>query len=971
MLLCFMIFPSLCALASGPFLKHYTVDHGVPSSGVYQIIQGKRGYIWLATDKGIGRFNGQEFKKFTTADGLPENTVFWMNEDQENNIWLNHVSKTISVIKDGRVGVYEHQDVLDLWLGDDLINLMHADESGNLWIGISTSQHEKSSIACISPNGTITELEESASCNVSIKSFSDGSYIIGVQGSLAKSHHEIQMFDHDEQFAIEFGSNPSKTQRATSFCKLGNGVSAISAGSEILLVSNKKVVARQFVGEATNSLIYDSQGDLWVGLVGGGALRLNSVDLAIEARILTEYVTTSICQDHEGGYWFSTLENGIFYSSNIHLKMFTTKDGLPNTRFSDLVNRNDTLWVGGLEGRLSILHKSEVLRWTKTGRFIGHLAQLDGGTINVFGSATDLEPWAFPNTQKRCYALSSTSDAEGNIWLGGVHGVHKIEKGAREDVNVDSVFNKRVDAVALYHDTLWAGSVDGLYALTKQGFQEPKGVHKTSGTRIKRIGVVQGFLAIATRSHGILMYKEGRSSILDESNGLQSNLVNDMCILNDTIWLASDKGISAVWKNEKTTNWTVRNYSTNHGLPTSEIENILVLPTGIWFTCHKGLGYLPGRRFSKPFSPILYLTSVSFMGNDTSLSPSYSVPYYQNRLEVSYEIVSFRWSGHRQYKYRFSPISDNWVTTNQNTLQFNSLAPDDYQFFIKTSPQQGIENDKMVRLAITIQKAIWQTYAFRFSVFLLVVFLLLLMYKWNLNRIRKNHLLEREFERMANKAMISQMNPHFIYNSLNTIQSFIARNDNKSSMKYVAKFSRLMRRTFQNSTREFISLEEEFAALKLFVDLENHRRQRSIEIEIIADTEVEFSTIMVPPLLFQPFVENAIIHGILPSLSEQGKILVKLKRDKQKFTVLVQNNGIPITTESKLKLLQFSKSRKVYEFDTTPGHGLTLTLNRIMAFNERNAPEMPLNLEIDNGLDENGTSFTFNLCVQIGTKQTV
>lgn len=961
--LIFIVFTAVNSRASEPFMKHYGVDEGVPASVVYQVIQDQRGYIWMATDKGVVRFNGQKFKKFNTANGLPRNTVFWMNEDHNGRIWLNHVGKTLSVVNNNAISTYQHQEILDSWLDGDIINFMHVDNHGNMWVGAITGEFGKCSIICISPEGAISEIEETKDFGISIKSFPNGSYVVGVHQAPAKSHHKIQFFRNDEQQLIDFGSNPFKKQKGANIQKVNNTDWVLLAGSEVLLISKGKIVSRKLVGEPTNSLFYDRAGNIWIGLRAGGVLKLNSTSLTIEARILDRYVVSCIYQDSEGGYWFPTLENGVFYSSNIHLKMFTQKSGLANVRFSDLANRNDTLWVSGIDGRITLLYENRVLGWQRVGKFIGHMRVM-GESMNIHGANDALYLTTLPQAKARTYALSSAVDNNGDIWLGSVKGVERIDDKTQGKQKVDSSFTHRVDAIACFMDTIWAGSVDGLFFWASTSFKEAPGIHPICRNRIKRMEVIRDHLAIATRSNGLVIYKGGRSYLVNETTGLQSNLLNDMCILNDTIWLASDKGISAVYLPEKSSKWTVKNYSVSHGLPTTEIEHLLVRPNEIWFTCHKGLGYLPQRRFSKPVSPRIYLTGVRFNEQDTTLLSTYSVGYQQNRMEVSYETVSFR-SQQRHYKYKLLPISPKWISTNQNSMKFNSLAPGRYQFSVQAADANGMSENNSLSFDLIVQKAFWQTHLFYVVVFLLTTASLALMYKLNLRRVQKRYLLEREFEKMANKTMIAQMNPHFIYNSLNTIQSFIAKNDAKSSMRYVAKFSRLMRRTFQNSTKDLISLREEISALKLYVELESHRRQRSIEIEVVSTFDTEFSAYLMPPMLFQPFVENAIIHGILPSSVENGKVVVELQHTNQGFRVYIQNNGLPMSEEVKLRLVQFVANKKQHEFDgSAASRGLTLTLSRILANNYRNAPNMPFQFEIEQGADKVGTSFGFNLSMQ-------
>jgi LytS/YehU family sensor histidine kinase len=152
--------------------------------------------------------------------------------------------------------------------------------------------------------------------------------------------------------------------------------------------------------------------------------------------------------------------------------------------------------------------------------------------------------------------------------------------------------------------------------------------------------------------------------------------------------------------------------------------------------------------------------------------------------------------------------------------------------------------------------------------------------------------IEKQIFELEQKALRLQMNPHFIFNSLNAIQNFVLSNDTDKAVNYLAKFSHLMRMILANSTASHIPLKDELKALTYYMDLERLRFDNKFKYEIQVDPSIDEEFIEIPPMLFQPYVENAIIHGLVNSPRE-GKLDIKLQlSDKGILHCVIEDNGI-------------------------------------------------------------------------------
>ncbi len=241
------------------------------------------------------------------------------------------------------------------------------------------------------------------------------------------------------------------------------------------------------------------------------------------------------------------------------------------------------------------------------------------------------------------------------------------------------------------------------------------------------------------------------------------------------------------------------------------------------------------------------------------------------------------------------------------------------------SQLRGLEKDQELNeLKISKQNLIKN-----FLILLVIVILLfsfLLFRRIKLNQIRKNELVKEKYEReLANQeiqALRAQMNPHFVFNSLNSIKSFIAKNEPRTATRFLNKFSRLIRLILSNSRKEKITIGEELEALELYLDIEKLRLDNQFEYEISATDNLE--SFLVPPLIIQPYVENAIWHGLMNKNGERF-LKIKIKAIKHRsLQISIRDNGVG---------RDYAKSNSVTDIQHK-SYGMDITKNRIAINNK-------------------------------------
>ena len=188
--------------------------------------------------------------------------------------------------------------------------------------------------------------------------------------------------------------------------------------------------------------------------------------------------------------------------------------------------------------------------------------------------------------------------------------------------------------------------------------------------------------------------------------------------------------------------------------------------------------------------------------------------------------------------------------------------------------------------------------------------------------------LRSEFEYqladMEMQALRAQMNPHFIFNSLNTIRYFVLNNENEKASDYLGKFSRLLRMVLQNSRENTISLSEELEALRLYLEIEARRFGDSFDYQIEVPDTLDTDGLIVPPLLLQPFVENAIWHGLLHSTSPEKVLTIRIMEEEDAYLFLIEDNGIGREKAREMKSKSASRNKSF---------GMQITNKRVELFN--------------------------------------
>jgi two-component sensor histidine kinase len=271
--------------------------------------------------------------------------------------------------------------------------------------------------------------------------------------------------------------------------------------------------------------------------------------------------------------------------------------------------------------------------------------------------------------------------------------------------------------------------------------------------------------------------------------------------------------------------------------------------------------------------------------------------HHQNTLTFSFSAPEFFFPERIEYAYQLVPIDKDWHYTNyfNHKTIYTKLAPGNYKFLLKSQIQGGNWDAKPVEYIIIIEPAWWQTNWFKLLCLLLGALLIMYLIGKRIQYIRKTEQQkarhEKELLELESKALRAQMNPHFIFNCLNSIKSLIQQNENEKSVTYLTTFSKLIRTLFNNADKKEISLYDEIETCKLYMQLEAMRFDTKFSFTVQVDENIDLKSIQVPALIIQPFIENAIWHGIVPR-NKGGRVSLSVVKKNGLAEIIIDDDGI-------------------------------------------------------------------------------
>ncbi len=893
--------------AYGQRYTSYSIEDGLPSNHVYDIKQDEDGYLWFATNCGIAKFDGNEFTTFTAKDGLPNNDVWRLEIGDDNEVWYFSNSRFQGYIKND--SVYRFSS-----LNNEVLCPKFSFRTKN---GFLFSSY-KGEICGVQRDEfkTVYEPDNSLGESEWLKEKEDEGYCMVVFPTeeellyLGFTANEVIVVGRD--FKERFRCNIQNFTNADihKYGRLHNGVLFKISKEGLILIDPeyKKVKCITTEGHLEKnqaSEIYCISTPSEIQLSYSGNLIILNYELQVLDWIKIPQQISNIrsFKDQSGNVWTTDLSSGIKMVSYAQLK---SKPRFVGEKVEAIGEINDQLIAGvyGLGFYVLDNEKESELEVTRTNSN-SKIYAVEGNSNNQRGYL--ISGAASFELENQVFVPFSVNSKKGKpeervgfksiVELGEYKFVSNHFEISQYDTT-NSLTNKYLKSGILqleaYKDRVFIGATDGLFVLNDNRIIPVQQKSSLLTLPINNMCVANEFLFVGTNGRGVYIYHDNGIIHLKNTDDL---IIKKICVQQELVWLATNRGVKMVRIDKRYPERSpiINSFYSNDGLTLDNV-NDLCIKDGVLFTStDNGLSQIDPTDpiFREP--PDLRFKEK----NDTITIRSRE----DKLISVSFFVLNYVNQKHYKYHYRLHPKHTDWIETNSKTLNFSSLEPNLYALEVKASDQHL--NETVRTLYINVLPAWWETFLAKICFVGILIITLTSMFWLILINIRKKEArksqLKKDMATIQLQALRSQMNPHFVHNSLNAIQYFIQQHNVYESENYLTKFSKLIRLFFDCSQKEYITLREEIEIIRSYLSIENLRFGDKFEYEISVDPLLDADQQLIPTMILQPIVENAVNHGIF-HITKNGKIKVNFFFEgSDAFRVLVEDNGVGVKNSEKIK----------------------------------------------------------------------
>ena len=934
----------LSTQAQDPYFVHYKIQDGLPSLTAYSVFQDSKGFIWISTDLGVSRFNGKEFQNFSYQHGLSDNDIFNFFEDSKGRIWMHTFNGKVCYFFEEKFYNPENNPVLKKASQNRYITKIVEDSKGNIYLGSNSKN------GCIISNENVVTTfqspQEGATINYLWLNEADELYI----------GHQLGISKKDSEFIIQLRELEAGLTLGYVRGAENEDIVFLGVKKQLFLFDkkNNKVISNAVLEEIDTEIIsvYLVDNAVWVG-TRNGVLKLphiiNDNTNFTTQKYLDGYSVTSTLADNEGNYWFSTLEAGVFFSplpKSLHL---SKKDGLSETPvYTISIDKKKRIWLGSSKNTYSILEGDKISRHKLTGHSdleITEVKHFENNQHWVLGKGLSMRVTDHDKKYLFIHTNDMLLDQYGYTWLGHSRLLRlspdlltrvlidandpafnaKMKKPVAEIINLTPIDDKTNVCYAIdLKSRLWAGTKRGLhwYEYDKDTVIDQSKTSMVEGNITDLIyDYEKDLLWVATSINGVQLIKN--DSIIDTFNnndGLISNMITSLHLdESGTLWIGSDKGVDRLI--DQNGNYEVQNYSNQLGLFNLKINDIHVIDQKTYLGTELGLIVLPQEIKQLQVEPLIQINTFKVNNEVVDTTQELSFNYKENSVEFSFTGLSYRDQEQLSYKYRLIGAEENWTHITSDRIQYRSLSPGDYRFEVKAQNATLLESKDTAHISFTIDAPFWQKWWFITLSAIALFGIIYTVLKARIRRLKKQHQLEqrlvyaendkleieRNFLDLEMRALRLQMNPHFMFNALNTIKGYYAQDKVREANAYISKFAQLLRLILKNDDK-YISLEKEVKILNYYMLLTQIRYENVFDFDINVQEDLDQQDIAIPPMLLQPMVENAIIHGLAPR-KEKGMIYISFKMENGILVSKVRDNGIGRLASEKFTKHKIHKSK--------------------------------------------------------------
>jgi ligand-binding sensor domain-containing protein len=932
------------------------------------MLQDKSGTIWFGTwgDGGVSSYDGKSYSNYTAADGLANNSVISICQDTDGNIWFGNAHGKISFLDINKKITGERVNFTSYSIAEGLrghVQTITEDKNGNLWFGTDDG-------AC--------RLDRDKKWNPGKEDFTSITARQGLPG------HNVTSILADKSGNIWFGMDDG-------------GVSLLNRDLKSLTsLTTNEVLLSTFV----SSVLEDKAGDIWVGTVGEGALRLSR-----DGKSLKRYTTSQglpaneiigILQDKKDNVWISTFGGICRLSSNGKcITRYTADQGFPENYVQKILeDKHGNLWFGRSIGgayRFNPDSKSIAKYTTDQGLPDSSVTNIfedkkgniwigtQKGVSRIGPDGTSFTNYTIEHGLTNNFVTGILEDKNGNLWFGSDGGGVSRYDGqsfasftTSQGLPADQVRDIVMDKEGI----IWLGTNKGFTAikgfvpelkdtLNDPGLRNLQPSNQLSNAELERNNFKPVFeiynaktgYPIEAITSNLLVTQEG--IIWSGIDSREKTLRFDYSSIHKNP-NAPPVVIQGVKINNEAISWNDLN---NHE---KKSDSFLKTPNGMEEVTQFGklLDEDQRQAMRKKFSAIKFDSVSRFYPVPVNLV----LPYGYNNITFEFRAIEPARPGLVRYQYMMDGYEEEWSPVSDKTnATYGNIHEGTYTFKLKAQSPDGVWS-RPLTYTFKVLPPWYRTWWFIIPAVGCLVTLFYSLIRWRLQQRFRVQLERSEKEKqLANlrhktgelemQALRAQMNPHFIFNCLSSINHYILKNDSEMASEYLTKFSRLIRMVLNNSKNPLINLEDELEMLRLYIDLERLRFNNTFDYSINFYNHFDISSIFIPPLILQPFAENAIWHGLM-NKKEQGLMEVAFELDNGVLNCYITDNGIGRKNAETLKSKSAEKQKSM---------GMQITAERLALFNSEGERTI---FKVEDLVDASGRAAGTRVTLKIRYKET-
>lgn len=932
----------LCALpaaAQTVYFKELNSQNGLPTDCIYDLAADKNAVIFLGTDQGVYSFNGIDFKQFVLKDAI-SSSITSISFTDKNVMWCRNFSDQVFYSKGNVLQPNKH---VSTFLKDEILVDIRA-LNDHVYVlsfeAIYIMQAETGRVikrmAFKNAEGISVQGDQILITNVEGQCFwLQGAKIMGSKKLIPGRYRSAG--SDKTSFIIEKTKVPGLAYESNgrAISKLG----AIQKFSQGLYINSCHVIGgKTFL--STNQGTFFTQKGVWKQLANGQ----NHTDLVL---------------DFQGGLWISTIDNGLIYVPSLDIAdFFTSQRG---QSFRQVIPAPGGYFVSTNNGFVfEVDHTGKLLGTydTKSGRDIEFI-HFDPVSNRLYTSVGFFKYKDHRTFFPFYYGKGIAIDTKGNLYF-GIHSLSGVilanskpeiflpnrKKLHSGGVDFQVIREKRTRCVHTMNDTLVIGYVDKLMAYFSHKQEELK---TTKGEAIHAVSLAHdrhGRLWVATVQDGVYVFENGKEiKHFTVHSGLSHGQCKRLKIFGKRVYVITINGLDRI----DTETFDVRSFTNDYSLQNTLVLDVNELQGCLLLVTKNNVIKVPFQEEKSMVLPRILFESIKTKDGELMVSHTSNVLNVHS-FEISWDYLAFREGVKTPLFYRLKGLEQKWrkLSPTVGSVTYNGLPHGTYYFELRS----GVKNAHVFSVPIQILKPFWYAWWFILLEIVVAVLIIILTIRLTVWYVRKKQRVREQLILSQLTAIRSQMNPHFLYNVLNSLQGLIYTNKVNEAGNYVSMFSDHLRHTLDMSDKQVLTVKEELESLAIYLRLEKLRFGDDFRYEIKKDPAVN-ELWKIPTMIVQPFVENAVKHGLLNKKGEKIVQIYFAANTNKMVQISIRDNGI-----GREKSLLINQKRK----DKPKSFATGAIVNRIELLNQH--LKRKIRMEILD-LSENGVAAGTEVLIQI------